>query len=62
MSLYKFMLKNLSGCYVGIEASSLKTASEVYKHFVTALDRGSNSVVSQVIKSKECVVYDRKVN
>lgn len=53
MSLYAFTLKNMGGCYVGIESATLKDACSIYKHFVKTLNNADNSAVEKIERIKK---------
>ena len=61
MSRYNFSLANFGGCYVGIEATTLKSACDIYKYVTECLSNPHNRVVD-VVEKIDRVVYENAVN
>lgn len=57
MAEYKFSLTNYGGCYIGIEASTLKKACDVYQLIARSLHRSNNSVVDTVTRIRSEVLF-----
>ena len=60
MSLYKFNLAHFSGCYVGVEATTLQDAKSIYRRVVSQLNVSNNSVVKSVEKKTKEIIYEVK--
>jgi hypothetical protein len=62
MATYKFDLTNYGGCYIGIEASTLKDACSIYQLIVRDIHRANNSVVDTVTRIKSEVLFGNGVD
>lgn len=57
MATYKFYLKNYGGCYIGVSASTLKDACNIYQLIVRGVHLEDNSVVDTVLRIRKEVLF-----
>lgn len=57
MAIYKFYLKNYGGCYIGVSASTLKDACNIYRLISRGIHLEDNSVVDTVLRVRKEVLF-----
>ncbi len=62
MATYKFYLKNYGGCYIGVSASTLKDACNIYQLIVRGVHLEDNSVVDTVLRIRKDVLFGYEPN